>query len=420
MNVTLKEKSIFRDKNFNLLFSARFLTSIGNRMFITVCIYKLWHLTLSSLSIGWAGLIIFIPLFSISLCSSYYIERWNKKKVISISLIGYIICLAFFMFISTQQFTEQHSTYTIVHYYYIILLFIGIFRSFLAPAFPITMKGIFHDIASIDHGGTTMTAAMEVAAVFGHIIAGFTIAFLGISLSFFIIIIMYTIPLILILSMRSYCLDPKHIITPIHLYKSILEGFTFIFKHSILFVALSINMIAVIFGGAAAVLPEFVHTILNLGAITFGFLNAAIPFGALFITFVLRFLPLKEKLGIWLMSFFLIFGVSFAFFDIVDTFQEAFILLSMIGICDGISMYVRKSVLHSGTPDHLRAQVSSIYFISVNSGNELGMMESGITSEFVGATGSIAFGGIITMLAIGYIYFKLPKLFRTKHTKVKN
>jgi hypothetical protein len=186
---------------------------------------------------------------------------------------------------------------------------------------------------------------------------------------------------------------------------------SYVFKHKILLAAISLDLFAVLFGGATALIPEIADRILKVGPIGFGWLNAAIDIGSVLMIIMITLNPLRKNQGLILLSVVAGFGICIITFGLSNFYTLSFIALLIAGMLDGISVIIRGTVLQLTTPDEMRGRVSSVNSMFINSSNELGQFESGVTSKiFGGAQPAIIFGGIMTVIVVIISWIKAPRL----------
>jgi MFS family permease len=193
-------------------------------------------------------------------------------------------------------------------------------------------------------------------------------------------------------------------------FTSIAEGLRFVFSNQIVLGALSLDMFAVLFGGAVSMLPAFIQDIYHYGPEGLGILRAAPAVGAIITGLVLSRYPINFHAGRWLLSAVVGFGLCIIGFGISTYFWVAAVLLLLSGICDGISVVMRTTILQLATPDAMRGRVSAINGIFIGSSNELGAFESGLTARLMGLVPSVIFGGVMTLTVVGITARLAPKL----------
>jgi predicted MFS family arabinose efflux permease len=206
---------------------------------------------------------------------------------------------------------------------------------------------------------------------------------------------------------------PKPVIIPAitrGTWESVREGLRYVFKNKILLGAISLDLFAVLFGGAVALIPEFAERILKVGPIGFGWLNAAIDIGSIITIITLTLFPMKRKQGYRLMFAVAGFGACIIVFGLSDIYWISFLALLIAGMLDGVSVMVRGTILQITTPDEMRGRVSAVNSMFINSSNELGMFESGLASRILGPTRSVIFGGVMTLVVVIITWWKAPRL----------
>lgn len=193
-------------------------------------------------------------------------------------------------------------------------------------------------------------------------------------------------------------------------WESVKEGLHYVFHHKILLSAISLDLFAVLFGGAIALIPEFADRILKVGPIGFGWLNAAIDIGSIIMIVLITLFPLKKNQGLIQLLVVAGFGLCMIVFGISNVYMLSFGALVVAGMFDGINVVVRGTILQLTTPDDMRGRVSAVNSMFVNSSNELGQFESGFAARMLGTVPSVIFGGGMTILVVIITWLKAPGL----------
>jgi MFS family permease len=191
-------------------------------------------------------------------------------------------------------------------------------------------------------------------------------------------------------------------------FESLKEGVKFVFKNKTILGAISLDMFAVLFGGAMALLPIFAQDILKVGSEGFGILRAAPAVGAVITMVFSAYISLNRNAGIKLLSAIFLFGICIIVFGLSTYFWVSVVALFFSGIFDGVSVVIRNTILQLHTPDHMRGRVASVNSIFVGSSNELGAFESGITAKLMGTVTAVVFGGTLTLLTVVTTALVLP------------
>jgi len=377
------------------------------RMVATVVAYKLFHLTKSSFAIGIVGLSEFIPVFSLALYAGHVVDRSDKRTLLLKGILSYSACVLGLLVITMPSVETGLSVSKLTLLFYAIVFCTGIIRAFAGP----TSNAIIAQLVpreNLQFAASISSTSWLAASITGHASAGFLIAFLGVHATFYVILV-YVLVAAFILS-RIEKKPILHTDLTIRAWDSVKEGLRFVFNHKILLGAISLDLFAVLFGGAVALIPEFADRILKVGAIGFGWLNAAIDIGSIIMIITITFFPLLKKQGRTLMMVVAGFGLCIIVFGISRFYWLSFAALVIAGMLDGISVVIRGTVLQLTTPDVMRGRVSSVNSMFINSSNELGQFESGFTARLMGAVPAVIFGGSMTLLVAIVSWVKAPGL----------
>ena len=392
---------------FKSLIFGRFLFIMGLRMMGTLVGWWVYELTNAPFAIGIIGLSEVIPAVSLALYAGHIIDISEKRKVLLTGVCLYFICALLLFGLSSQSISSKLDNHYIAIFIYIIIFFTGVFRAFTGP----TMHSIIAGIVprSILQNATTWSQGSWLSAsVIGHAACGVLIASIGIH---------STLLVINILVISGFCfmyhIKPKPALNEPgekKTWDSVKEGLRFVRDTKEVLGALLLDLFAVLFGGAVAMIPVYAKDILKVGAEGFGWLNAASDIGSIIIIITLTFFPLRKQQGKKLMFAVAGFGICIITFAISKSFWVSFAALLISGLLDGISVVVRGTILQLNTPNHMRGRVMSVNSMFINSSNELGQFESGVTAKLMGVIPSVVFGGSMTLLVVIATWFKAPKL----------
>ena len=199
------------------------------------------------------------------------------------------------------------------------------------------------------------------------------------------------------------------------MFTAIKNGFAYVFNNKNLLSVISLDLFAVLFGGAVAFIPEVASNVLHTGPIGYGFLNAAMDLGSLISMAILVKYPMRHKQGLKMLLAVAGFGICIIIFGLSKWYWLSFAALLIAGLFDAVSVVVRGTIMQLFTPDELRGRVASINLIFINSSNELGQFESGLTSRWFGTLPAIIFGGAMSMLVVAATWIKFPKLRKLEY-----
>jgi MFS family permease len=397
---------------YRYLLTGRLLFIMGLRMLGTVVGWWIYQITNDPFAIGIIGISEVIPAVSLALYAGHIIDISEKRKLLLRGVLLYLLCALLLLGLSTQFISNHYSNYYIALGIYIVIFFTGVIRAFTGPVFgtlipAIVPKNLLQNAITWNQG-TWLSASVA-----GHAIGGLLIAAIGINGTFIIISILVAASYFLMAQLK-----PKQALIlsgEKRTWASILEGLSFVMKTKEIVGALSLDLFAVLFGGAVAMVPVFARDILHVGAQGFGLLNAAADIGAICIVLLLTFYPIRQKQGRKLMFAVAGFGICIIVFALSEWFWISFAALLLSGMLDGVSVVVRGTILQLKTPDNMRGRVMSVNSMFINSSNELGQFESGLAAKIMGVVPSVVFGGSMTLLIVILTWFKAPSLRKMEY-----
>ncbi|MDO7137168.1 MFS transporter [Algibacter lectus] len=386
-----------RIKEFNIFLLVRFLLVFGWSMQFIVIEWQVYSLTKDPLSLGIIGLMEIIPAFTMALFAGHIVDQKEKRNLLATCIAAFSL-ISFGLFILTWDKIVGHwNSKSILYSIYALVFFGGFLRSFFGPT-------IFSLVALIvpkkvyPNAATWNSSTWQMAGVLGPALGGFTIGWIGVHWSLCIIFGLILSSLFILLQIkRKPILNPK-IGEPV--IQSLKEGVRFVFKTKAILGAMTLDMVAVLFGGAIALLPVFAQDILKVGSEGFGVLRAAPAVGAFLTMLITAYIPISKNAGMKLLVAIFGFGVCIIVFGLSNIFWVSAIALFFSGMTDGVSMVIRQTIFQIKTPDHMRGRVSSVNSMFVGSSNELGAFESGVTAKFFGAVTAVVFGGTMTLITV--------------------
>ena len=401
-----------RISEFRNLMIGRFLFIMGLRMMGTLVGWWIYELTNAPFAIGLIGLAEVIPAVSLALYAGHVIDKSEKRKLLLRGVILYWCCALILLFLSMDIGALKLTSLQIAIGIYFIVFCTGIIRSFTGPSFG-TIIGAVVPKNLLQNATTWSQGIWLSASVLGHAIVGFIIAGFGHTGSLIVVVSLVGIGYGFIAMIKS---KPPHAdVVDQKTLESVKEGLRFVFNSKEVFGALSLDLFAVLFGGAVAMIPVFAKDILKVGPIGFGWLNAASDIGAIIIILIITIFPANRGQGKKLLLAVAGFGVCIIVFALSKIFWLSFIMLLLSGILDGFSMIVRGTIVQLKTPDHMRGRVMSVNSMFINSSNELGQFESGVAAKAMGVIRSVVFGGAMTLLVVGVTWFKAPALKKMEY-----
>lgn len=392
---------------FRNLILGRFSFVMGLRMITTVVGWWIYQITKDPFAIGLIGLSEVIPALSLALYSGHTVDVNDKKKIALLMVAGYFFAAAFLYYLSTPVATTTLHIKHITWFIYGVFFTTGILRSFVGPAMS-SMIAFVVPRDLLQNATTWNQGTWLSASVSGHAVGGFLIALIGISNTFLVVCGLIAIGFFFFARLKPK--PPQHLNAEQNTWQSVLEGLKFVYRTKALLGAMAVDMFAVLFGGAVAMVPVYASDILKIGPMGFGWLNAAVDIGAIVIVVLLTLFPMKHAQGRKMLIAVAGFGVCIILFGLSKWFWLSFAALLVAGMLDGVSVVVRGTVMQLLTPDHMRGRVSSVSGMFVLSSNELGQFESGLAAKILGVVPSVVFGGCMTLAVVITTWFKAPTL----------
>lgn len=369
----------------------------------------LYEITGSLLAIGLIGLAEALPVFGFVFQTGYIIDRIDKRKILLTSSFFFGVCVIVLLFLSQLLIAKPALTTIIVVAIYIIIFCTGVIRAFAAPTF----QAITADVVPKEWwpmATTWNSATWLFGSILGHAIAGFSIAYLGVSATLiFIASLIFGAFYLLFLLLPKPALKDKAESSKKR-WGYVKEGAVFVFSNKAILGALLLDLFVIFFGSVTAIIPAVAKDVLKVDSLGFAWLNAASDMGsAILLMYLIRF-PIKRKQGIKLFITMALFGCSIIVFAVSRTFIISFIALFISGIANAINSIIRGTIVQLKTPNHMRGRVMVINSLFTNSSNELGRLESGLAAFAMGTMPSIIFGGVMTLFVVLIVFLKTPHL----------
>jgi len=392
-----------RHRDFRLLLSGRFLTAFGNEMLSFAIGWELWLRTHDAFALGMVGLVQVVPVILLSLPAGHVADQYNRKRIVLISELLLALCV---LGLGWLSYTEGPLVWI-----YALLLGIGFARAFNDPAsstlLPQTVPPHLFSNAA-----TWSTSTWHIASIAGPALAGLLIGFFRSVTFIYTFDAFAAITFCVLLAMikgRQLALAEKSAT-----WKSLTEGFRFMRDTKVILAAITLDMFAVLFGGAVALLPIYATDILMVGAQGLGVLRAAPSVGALLMAFLLAHLPPMQNAGKTLLLAVTGFGLATIVFGLSTSFILSVAMMFLLGAMDNISVVIRGTLLLTQTPDAMRGRISAVNSIFIGISNELGSFESGLAAALFGPLTAVVAGGIGTILVVLIVARIWPEMVRLK------
>ncbi len=392
----------WRFLDFRLLFIGSFIATLGEQM-ITIAIgWELYDRTGSALVLGLVGLVQVIPVFVLSLPAGHIADRFNRKRIVILSLL--VLALAS---IGLTILSYLHGSLLLI---YGCLLLLGCATAFNSPASS-TLVAQAVPKHAYQSAATWSSSSWQLASVLGPASAGILIALLRSATLIYALnataMVLYAL---LLLPLQGQ--QQKIAISTTTTIGSLLEGITFLRSTQVILAAITLDMFAVLLGGATTLLPIFAKDILHVGPTGLGLLRTAPSIGALFVTFGLAHIPPFKKAGRTLLWAVCGFGLATIVFGLSHSFWLSLVMLFLLGGLDNISVVIRSTLVLTRTPNAMLGRISSVNSLFIGASNELGGFESGLTAQLFGPLASVVGGGLGTIVVVLLVALLWPEMRR--------
>jgi MFS family permease len=407
-----------RIPDFRRYITARALFSVATQIQGVVVSWQIFALTKDPLALGLIGLAEAIPSITVSLFAGHVADSVRRKNIVVPAVTVLFLCAVTLWWLShpaQKGVLEGGRVYiaairaTVVWPLYLVIFVSGIARGFMSPALFAFMPQLLPNRTFLPNAVTWSSTTWQASAVLGPAIGGLLFAHLGLQFAYGVDTIMEGLALLFFASIAGRELPPIEG-ERLSLSESLTSGIRFIFSNQIVLAALSLDMFAVLFGGAVALLPIFASDVLHAGPEALGYLRAAPAVGSVLMAIFLTFSPLKSGAGrkmLWAVAG---FGAASVAFALSTNLYLSLFLLFLTGVFDSVSVIVRQTLVHTYTPEYMKGRVSAVNSIFIGSSNEIGAFESGTAAKLMGTVPSVVFGGAMTMLIVAFTSWKADQL----------
>jgi MFS family permease len=371
-----------------------------------VVAWQIYSITKDALSLGLIGLAEAIPSIAISLFAGHIVDNSDRKKIILWALSILLVCssLLWFFTLKPDAYILTSGTLPI----YTVIFISGLARGFLGPAQFSILGQTLPDKTYYANAVSWNSTIWQASNVAGPAIGGFIFGLFNIQTAYGVDALLMLTSILLFTSLKSH---GKPLQTEIQdIWKSLASGLKFVFSNQIILSAMALDLFAVLFGGAVALLPIFASEILSAGPQGLGILRAAPAIGSVLTIMLTAHFPIKKYAGLKMLICVAGFGLCMIGFGLSTIYGLSLILLVMSGAFDAISVVVRQTLIQTLTPENMKGRVSSVNSIFVGSSNEIGSFESGLTARIWGVVNSVVIGGTLTLAVVGITAYKAKKL----------
>lgn len=380
--------------------SAAFST-LASRSLAVALGYQIYQVSRDPLALGILGLVEAIPAVGLSLFGGHVADRYDRRTVVLITRAVSVLAAIVFALLSLNL-----QAFSLAALYAVVFV-AGIARGFADPAASAFEAQVVPRELYLN-ASTWSGSVWEATAIVGPALGGFVYAFFGVTNAYLMIAVLFALAWVCMSLIRKKPMPP--VPEDESIWTSIGLGLRYVFHSQILVGSMALDLFAVLFGGAIALLPIFASDILNVGPVGLGFLVAAPSVGALIAMLWATRRPPMQNAGKILLAVVAGFGVSIIVFALSRNFFLSLLALALSGLFDGVSMVIRETILRLYSPEHLRGRIAAVQWVFIGSSNEIGAFESGVAASLLGTVPAVWLGGIVTLLVVVGASVLAPKL----------
>ncbi len=390
-----------RFRDYRLFLIGNVIANLGMQMQTAAIGWEIYARTGSALKLGFVGLAQVIPVIALVLPAGHVADRFDRRRIVMMMQLLIAACSIGLAWVSHRQAD--------VVWVYLILLTAGVGRAFLSPARASLLPQLV-DREQFSNAVTWNSGGFHLASIIGPAVGGWLIYLSGSAMMVYLLDAAGTLTFFTLLVMMRP--RPAEFVPETAGWSSLAGGFSFLRRSPVVFGSITLDMLAVLLGGAVTLLPIYASDILHVGAVGYGWMRAAPALGALLMAFLLAHRPPIEQAGRALLWSVIGFGVATVIFGLSRSYWLSLAMLFLTGMLDNISVVIRHTLVQLLTPDAMRGRVSAINSMFIGASNELGGFESGAVAAIIGPTLSVVSGGVGTVLVVIVCALVYPQLRR--------
>ena len=393
--------ALYRDRDLYFFVTSRFIATLAIQVQSVAIGWQIYDMERTPMALGLVGLCQFAPMFLLTLPAGDITDRFNQRRVYSLAAGLQALCSALFLILSIFR---PHTAWM----YYLVLVLFGAARGFSGPSGSSLLPFLVPP-ERLSRSMAFSSSFFTAATISGPALGGFLYG-LGPVPVYSLCIAGFIGAALIVARLGGRRFVPET--TQASRYERVAEGVKFVRSRPVVLGAISLDLFAVLLGGATALLPVYARDILHVGPQGLGFLRSAPAAGAFSMAFFLTHWPLRHKVGAKMFAAVAVFGVATIIFGLSTWFPVSLLALFMLGASDMVSVNIRGSLIQLSTPDYMRGRVSAVSMLFIGASNELGEFESGTTAALMGTVPAVVVGGIGTLLVVGLWMKLFPPLYR--------
>ncbi|MBK8922639.1 MAG: MFS transporter [Saprospirales bacterium] len=396
-----------RIPDYRRFLAMRLFTTLAIQIMSVSISYFVYDLTGDPFMLGLIGLTEALPSIAVSLWAGHLADKHNRRNILVACLGLMVLCTSALVVLTWQRDVLPKNV--LLGGIYTAIFITGVARGFFSPTNFAFLPQLV-DKKTLPNAISWNSSTWEMASLSGLGIGGLLYGFAGVTWACATMAALTVLALLMVLRIASRPAPPADHTVPALV--RIREGLHFVFGSQLILGAIALDLFAMLFGGAVALLPVYAKDILHVGPEGLGILRAAMSFGAIIMGLYLAHRPLRRHAGRVMLTCVAGFGICIIGFGLSEWFWLSFLFLFLSGILDEVSVFVRANLVQHLTPDRLKGRVSSVNSIFIVSSNELGAFESGVAAKLFGTVPAVVLGGVLALGVVGFTWWKAPELRR--------
>jgi len=395
-------RALLRNREFTRFITARFLATLAVQMQTVAVGWQVYEVTRNPLDLGLVGLSQFLPFVLLILPAGHLADSRDRRRILAACFALECLCALLLLAFAARGLDSARPVFA-------VMVLFGIARAFAMP----TGQALLPNLVPRAHFGTAVavnSSTWQVATIAGPALGGI-VYLLGAPVVYASVAVLLAAAAVMVLRLREGGRDQARSAEPPG-WQALLSGLRFVRSRRLVLGAISLDLFAVLFGGATALLPVYAADVLHVGPAGLGWLRTAPGIGAALCGLALGLLPITRQVGRWMFGGVVAYGIATIIFGVSASFGLSFAALVVMGAGDMVSVYVRHLLVQLETPDEIRGRVSAVNAVFIGASNELGEFESGVTAAWWGAVPAVIVGGCATLVVAGVWSRLFPELSR--------
>jgi MFS family permease len=396
----LTDSPLLRQREFRALLGLRLTFSLTGSALATVVAFQIYELTRDPLALGLLGLVEAVPALSLMLLGGHVADRYDRRSIVVLTSVTATVCAVVLAALTAASLVTSLAILGVI-------FVAGFARGFERPALSAFEAQVIPRAEAV-RGASYVSSSSEFGSIAGPALGGIAAAVVGLAATYALIAIVLVVSTACILLIARKPMPER--VEGERMIDSLLSGIHYVRRSPILLGSMALDLFAVFFGGAIALLPIFATDVLHVGPAGLGILRAAPSVGALFVMLVATRWPPTRHAGRTMLISVAGFGVSMIVFGLSSNFLLSLVALFVSGAADGISVIIRYTILRVLSPERVRGRVAAVNWVFIGASNELGAFESGIAARLFGTVPSVVGGGVLTLAIVGIVALAAPSL----------